>query len=103
MTTPLYTSWRRLSKFQLLYPRRESTGLKLCHSVLRFRYNHRLLCLKFLLFFPVRFIPSWFPGANFKRVAQKAREDLARVEAIPFELAKSQIVHYSLSLMIYTL
>ena len=51
---------------------------------------HRVL--NFPCSFPVRFIPSWFPGANFKRVAQKAREDLTRVEAIPFELAKSQIV-----------
>lgn len=40
----------------------------------------------------VRFIPSWFPGAGFKRDAQSAGKEMARLEAVPFERATEQIV-----------
>jgi len=39
----------------------------------------------------LRFIPSWFPFADFKRVAEHARVSLQRVERDPFEWAKKQI------------
>ncbi|KAF8165778.1 cytochrome P450 [Crassisporium funariophilum] len=43
-------------------------------------------------FFPfLRFLPDWFPGAGFKRVAKRAGQEMSRVEQIPFEWAKKQI------------
>jgi len=43
-------------------------------------------------FTPVRFIPSWFPGAGFKRYARSISKQLALFENVPFDWAKKQIV-----------
>ena len=43
-------------------------------------------------FIPVRFIPSWFPGAGFKRYARSISKELALFENVPFDWAKKQIV-----------
>jgi hypothetical protein len=40
----------------------------------------------------VRFIPSWFPGAGFKRYARSITTQLARFEDVPFDWAKKRIV-----------
>jgi len=40
----------------------------------------------------VRYIPSWFPFAGFKRSALKWREDYARMREIPFEYAATNMV-----------
>ncbi|KAF8914418.1 cytochrome P450 [Gymnopilus junonius] len=43
-------------------------------------------------FFPLlRFLPSWFPGAGFKRTAQSAGHEMKRTETAPFEWAKTQV------------
>ncbi|KAG1747611.1 cytochrome P450 [Suillus lakei] len=39
----------------------------------------------------LRFVPSWFPGAGFKRVAIDLRQKLSRLETIPFNWTKQQI------------
>ncbi|KAG2147440.1 cytochrome P450 [Suillus bovinus] len=39
----------------------------------------------------LRFLPSWFPGAGFKRVARDIGQNLTRLETIPFNWAKQQI------------
>lgn len=43
--------------------------------------------------FTVRFIPGWFPFAEFKRIANEAKKMSA--EAVPFEWAKKIIVSLS--------
>lgn len=40
----------------------------------------------------VRYIPDWFPGAGFKRLALQIRSKVAGIRNIPFLWAKSQIV-----------
>ncbi|KIK35267.1 hypothetical protein CY34DRAFT_812300 [Suillus luteus UH-Slu-Lm8-n1] len=39
----------------------------------------------------LRFLPSWFPGAGFKRVAFDLGQKLSRLDTIPFNWAKQQI------------
>ncbi|KAG1742799.1 cytochrome P450 [Suillus paluster] len=39
----------------------------------------------------LRFVPSWFPGAGFKRVAFNLRKKLSRSDTIPFNWVKQQI------------
>ncbi|OAX32366.1 cytochrome P450, partial [Rhizopogon vinicolor AM-OR11-026] len=39
----------------------------------------------------LRFVPSWFPGAGFKRVAFDTGQKLSRLDAIPFQWVKQQI------------
>ena len=45
--------------------------------------------------FPVRYIPTWFPFAGFKRSALKWSEDYARMREIPFEYAVTNMVRVS--------
>lgn len=40
----------------------------------------------------LRFVPSWFPGAEFKRKAAHNRERMRRIDVIPFKWTKEQIV-----------
>ncbi|KAG2067299.1 cytochrome P450 [Suillus decipiens] len=40
---------------------------------------------------PLRFLPSWFPGAGFKRVAFDIGEKLSWNDTVPFNWAKQQI------------
>jgi hypothetical protein len=40
----------------------------------------------------VRYVPSWFPGAEFKRVAKRYRAKLERFINEPHEWVKSQMV-----------
>jgi hypothetical protein len=40
----------------------------------------------------VRFLPVWFPLAGFKRHAEMAKKKMDRVEEVPFEWAKKNIV-----------
>ncbi|KAJ3561809.1 hypothetical protein NP233_g9970 [Leucocoprinus birnbaumii] len=43
-------------------------------------------------FLPVlRFIPEWFPGAGFKKLARTVAQDLRQLENVPFNWAKSQV------------
>ena len=42
---------------------------------------------------PVRYIPSWFPYADFKRSALNWRQDYERMREIPFEYAEKNMVH----------
>ncbi|KAG1718693.1 cytochrome P450 [Suillus lakei] len=39
----------------------------------------------------LRFVPSWFPGAGFKRVAFDLEQKLSRIDTIPFNWTKQQI------------
>jgi cytochrome P450 len=39
----------------------------------------------------LRFLPSWFPGASFKRVAFDLGQKLSRIDTIPFNWTKQQI------------
>ncbi|KDR84295.1 hypothetical protein GALMADRAFT_205982 [Galerina marginata CBS 339.88] len=43
-------------------------------------------------FIPIlRFVPSWLPGAGFKRLALETGKKLSRIEDVPFEWAKKEI------------
>ena len=55
-------------------------------------YHLSSFTLAYSRFVPVRFIPSWFPGAGFKRFAMSIGKQLARFENVPFDWAKKQIV-----------
>jgi hypothetical protein len=39
----------------------------------------------------VKYVPSWFPGAGFKRTAKLWREHLAGIADRPYEFVKQQI------------
>ena len=41
---------------------------------------------------PVRHIPGWFPGAGFKRLAQRCREQVDEMINLPFQSAKNEVV-----------
>lgn len=45
----------------------------------------------------LRFVPSWFPGARFKRQAAEAREHFSKIDSVPHMWAKNQIEsgHYT--------
>jgi hypothetical protein len=43
----------------------------------------------------VRFLPSWFPGAKFKRVALDLGQKLNKVDVVPFNWVKQQIVGFT--------
>jgi len=46
-------------------------------------------------FFPIlRFVPEWFPGAGFKRLARESGKELNKIDEIPFEWARRQIVSF---------
>lgn len=47
-------------------------------------------------FIPVRFVPDWFPGAGFKRLAKQIGKEVGAIERVPFDWAKEQIVSYAL-------
>ncbi|EIM80787.1 cytochrome P450 [Stereum hirsutum FP-91666 SS1] len=43
--------------------------------------------------FPLlRYVPSWFPGANFKRFAANYRDKFSKLDVVPHEWAKEQII-----------
>jgi hypothetical protein len=43
--------------------------------------------------FAVQYLPSWAPGAGFKKVAAKMRERVVEFINAPFDLVRSQMVH----------
>ena len=55
---------------------------------------HHLRCLASdqYLCLPVTYIPTWFPGAQWKRKAQAWRKDMDALCDVPFNYAKAQIV-----------
>lgn len=50
------------------------------------------LCMDRLTKCTVRYVPEWFPGAGFKKVARTMREDLERLYDVPFDFVKSEMV-----------
>jgi len=40
----------------------------------------------------VRFLPSWFPGAGFKRHAEYVGREVTRVDNVSFDWSKEKIV-----------
>jgi hypothetical protein len=51
-----------------------------------------LLRLMIVSFFVVRFVPSFFPGAGWKRQGLQWREKLQHLSEIPHQWVKSQMV-----------
>ena len=45
-----------------------------------------------IIFFKVRFIPEWFPGAGFKATARRWNELRVQMTEMPFLMVKKQIV-----------
>jgi len=52
--------------------------------------QHLKPCLRFRLL--VRFLPSWFPGAGFKRHAEYVGREVTRVDNVSFDWSKEKIV-----------
>lgn len=40
----------------------------------------------------LRYVPKWFPGANFQRIAEEYRELTRKTREVPFEMAEREIV-----------
>lgn len=55
-------------------------------------YMHLGLMLDYLFNWSVKYIPSWFPGATFKRNAKKWRADLDRAVDRPIKLVEKDLV-----------
>ena len=53
----------------------------------------------------MKYIPDWFPGAGFKKVAKEFRKSVAAMPIVPFEFVKRSMVGamfvYSEMMMIY--
>lgn len=45
-----------------------------------------------MLFLPVRFLPSWFPGNGYKRQAAHFRDRMWDFDNVPHRWVKEQIV-----------
>jgi hypothetical protein len=43
----------------------------------------------------LRFLPTWFPGAGFRRVAQKAKEKVTRLLDFPYQFVQDNLVGLS--------
>lgn len=53
----------------------------------------------FVEIFPwLRFVPTWMPGAGFKRRAAWVRERMRNIDRFPFNWTKEQIVRHMLYL-----
>ncbi len=48
------------------------------------------------IFSLVRYIPAWFPGAGFQKVAEEGRKLSNDLRSRPYEAAKAQIVGHTL-------
>lgn len=48
----------------------------------------------------LRFMPSWFPGCRFKRIAIECGEGVKEVDTIPFDIAMAHLVRNSTTLAI---
>ena len=58
--------------------------------------SHVCLCL-----YLVRFVPSWFPLASFKRRAEAEKKKIGRLEKVPFEWAINNIVSITFCLLTF--
>lgn len=45
----------------------------------------------------LRYIPSWFPGANFKKDAERGAAALQRMQRLPIDIVKEEIVRFSMN------
>lgn len=52
-------------------------------------YNLLSGCLKFI---PVKYIPEWFPGANFQKEARLWKASVMEMLHRPFDVVKSRMV-----------
>lgn len=52
---------------------------------------HLLICSKS----SVRYIPSWFPGAGWKRKGEAYRANMDQMVAVPHQFVKDQMVSSS--------
>lgn len=43
----------------------------------------------------VKYVPGWFPGAGFKRVAKEWKKVIKGAADVPFQYAKDEMVDYS--------
>lgn len=50
----------------------------------------------------LRYVPSWVPGAHFKKLASQWRENLTQMVEKPFELVKRQVVRIIFKFQLYT-
>lgn len=41
----------------------------------------------------MQYLPSWFPGAGFQKIAAESREVTRRMKEVPFQWAENNIVH----------
>ena len=56
------------------------------------RFSCDLIVLAISPFFQVRYIPEWFPGAKFQRIAASARKDLFQFLNEPFLASVRRVV-----------
>lgn len=56
-----------------------------------FLRGHTELCNFFWLAWLVRYLPSWFPGAGFVKVAQSYKSEAESFSDVPYEFTKQQI------------
>jgi hypothetical protein len=64
-------------------------GMPFCRSPFHFPSYYKTKLVGLLR---VRFLPSWFPGAGFKRTAIEHGKRMSRVDTVPFNWTKQQIV-----------
>lgn len=50
---------------------------------------------RLLMVRPVKYVPSWFPGASFKKIAQEWRANLTEMTELPHRMVKSSITNGS--------
>lgn len=40
----------------------------------------------------VKYVPGWVPGAGFKAIAKRMKEDLDRLYSVPYTFVKNEMV-----------
>lgn len=73
---------------------RQNESLIHIAETLMLEHSEAVMPGKFLVnYFPIlRYVPSWFPGAGFKRRSEEVAQMSYKVQHAPFEEAKRDVV-----------
>jgi hypothetical protein len=52
------------------------------------------------LFYLVKYLPTWMPGAGFKRNALSVRKDVEKMLGMPFDMVKNNMVRGSMCIFL---
>lgn len=51
----------------------------------------------------MKYVPAWFPGANFRRLGLQTQELIKKMINVPFDMVKRQVVRSSVPFSVFAL